>query len=90
MGGRVEMATEERSVTERLAEYAHEAWSGWMNYMFEKSLLYPDGAVLISKELAARWRRQANIEYNDLPEDEKDSDREEARRMITIFCKKQG
>ncbi len=84
------MGTEERSVTERLAEYAHEAWSGWMKYMFGKSSLYVDGTVVIPEELVSRWGRQMNTKYEDLPEKEKNSDREEARRMITIFCKKQG
>ncbi len=28
---------------EKLAEYAHEAWSGWMRYLFEKSERNPDG-----------------------------------------------
>ena len=90
MGGRVEMATEERSVTERLAEYAHEAWSGWMKYMFEKSSMDSDGSIVIPPELVMRWNRQMTTKYKDLPEDEKNSDRQEARRMVAIFCKKQG
>ncbi|KKK51638.1 hypothetical protein LCGC14_3112950 [marine sediment metagenome] len=84
------MATEERSVTERLAEYAHEAWSGWMKYMFEKSSMDSDGSIVIPPELVMRWNRQMTTKYKDLPEDEKNSDRQEARRMVAIFCKKQG
>lgn len=77
------------SVTERLAEYAHEAWSGWMRYMFKKGTLMGNGALVIPKELAIRWNRQMTTGYKDLPEEEKNSDRQEARKMITIFCKKQ-
>jgi hypothetical protein len=30
-------------VKEKLAAYAHKAWSDWMEYLFEKSTLNPDG-----------------------------------------------
>lgn len=76
-------------VREALAEYAHEAWAGWMKYMFEKmhavnhdgentSLVMPSWAV-------ERWQRQMNTSYADLPEEEKASDREEADRMLAIL-----
>ena len=71
-------------IIEKLAEYAHDAWSGWMDYMFKKSE-HNDGSVIIPKELAERWARQAGTAYKDLPENEKESDREEARRMISIM-----
>ena len=79
------------SVTERLAEYAHEAWSGWIKYMFEKCSVLEGGkgALIIPPWAVERWARQAGAPYGVLPEDEKDSDRQEARRMIAIFCKKQ-
>jgi hypothetical protein len=72
------------SLTEGLAFYAHDAWSGWMKYLFEKSTRNPDGSVTIPKELVDRWTRQMNIEYDRLPENEKESDRKEARKMMEI------
>lgn len=87
-GELVELA--DSSVSERLAEYAHEAWSGWMKYMFKKCSFPSDGTVIIPKELADRWHMQMTTPYMDLPDEMKDSDRQEARRMIAIFCKKQG
>lgn len=80
---------------EVLAEYAHEAWSGWMKYMLgkaepihrlkegtergvEKCLLIPEWAV-------ERWTRQMNMSYAELPENEKQSDREEADKMLAIM-----
>ncbi len=77
---------------EALAEYAHKAWAGWMEYLFEKSIPYKcgevqgyEGAVLIPKWAVDRWKRQMTTAYCDLPEAEKDSDREEAKKNIEIF-----
>lgn len=69
---------------ENLAEYAHEAWSGWMRYMFSKSREDPYGDVTIPRQLAQRWRRQMKTSYAELPEDEKGSDRDEADKMLAI------
>lgn len=74
---------------EALAEYAHEAWSGWMNYMFSKCLnsSLVDGDLVIPKEFVQRWMRQASTGYNQLPEEEKPSDREQADKILTIIGK---
>lgn len=69
---------------EALAEYAHKAWSGWVGYMFEKGSLSFTGELVIPKEFAIRWNRQMSTAYKDLPENEKESDREEARAMLEI------
>jgi len=79
--------TKEERLVEALAAYAHEAWAGWMNYLFGKCeradcassfLVIPEWAVL-------RWKRQAETKYADLPEQEKESDRKEAREMLRII-----
>lgn len=75
------------ALREGLAEYAHEAWSGWVRYMFEKSYEARDGRVEIPPELAERWTRQMNTPFADLPESEKESDRLEADRMIEVMDK---
>jgi len=72
---------------EKLAEYAHKAWSGWMQYLFEKSTENEDGTVTIPKWAVDRWKRQANTDYKDLPESEKVSDREEARKIMDTLEK---
>jgi len=69
---------------EPLAEYAHEAWSGWMKYLFGKSLTMMGGGVCIPVDLVSRWTRQMSTPYDDLSEEEKDSDRKEARRILAI------
>jgi hypothetical protein len=67
---------------EDLAELAHEQWSGWMEYLFEKGEFNPDGTFTIPKWAVDRWTRQMNTQYEDLPEEEKESDRVEARKML--------
>ena len=69
---------------EALAAYAHEAWSGWMEYLFSKSTTNADGSITIPPDLVARWLRQIGTAYIDLPEAEKDSDRIEADKMLDI------
>ena len=67
---------------ERLAEEAHNAWSGWMRYLFEKSITNDDGTCTIPVWAVERWTRQMNTPYADLPESEKESDRTEAKRYL--------
>jgi hypothetical protein len=70
--------------SELLAAYAHNAWSRWMRYVFEQGIEQSDG-VLIPHALVERWKRQMETPYEQLPEDEKASDREEAVIIQTIF-----
>lgn len=70
---------------EKLADYAHDAWSGWMKYMFDKAHVQADGSMLIPVGLASRWTRQMHRSYSELPPDEKASDVEEADRIIEIM-----
>lgn len=64
----------EEILVEALAKYAHDAWSGWMKYQIGRS----------KHEFLARWIRQMNTEYKDLPEEEKESDRAEARKILAL------
>lgn len=72
-------------VRERLAAYAHNAWSGWMIWLFSKSRYNEeDGTVTIPAELVSRWKRQMGASYSQLSVAEQESDRQEADRMIKI------
>lgn len=77
----------EENLREKLADYAHVAWSGWMKYMFEKSALQPNGDMVVPKWAVDRWKRQANTPYPELSENEKTSDRCEADRILTTMKK---
>lgn len=74
---------------EKLAALAHESWSGWMQYLFNRtqrsSRLAPGHECVISHEDAKRWQRQMNTPYADLPESEKASDRAEADKMLAVL-----
>lgn len=69
---------------EKLAELAHNQWAGWMEYLFLKSKQV-DGCVIIPAWAVDRWRRQVATRYSDLSEDEKNSDRNEADRFLSLF-----
>jgi hypothetical protein len=72
-------------LVERLANYAHEAWSGWVKYQFEKGVINQDGTFTMPKWAVDRWQRQMNTPYAELPEEEKNSDRLEADKMVECF-----
>jgi hypothetical protein len=76
---------DEDTMIEKLAEYAHSAWSGWMKYQRKKSKESKIGEIIVPKDSAERWERQMNTEYNKLPEKEKESDRDEAKKILKIF-----
>ena len=79
---------------EDLAEYAHDAWAGWMKYMFSKGEIISgtdsEGKAftrcVIPTWAVERWMRQMNTPYAELPESEKESDRDEADKMLEIVC----
>ena len=70
---------------ELLADYAHEAWSGWMSYLFTKCVREDDGTATMPAWAVARWTRQAATPYCDLPEEDKPLDRAEADRILAVL-----
>ena len=60
---------------ERLADLEHEQWAHWTRYMLDN----------LTPENTERWRRQIDTPYADLSEQEKESDREWARRVVALF-----
>ncbi|KKN77508.1 hypothetical protein LCGC14_0359230 [marine sediment metagenome] len=69
---------------EKVADKMHEAWSGWMAYIFRKSKVNPDGTITIPQWAVKRWSKQVDTWYKDLPENMKDSDREEADKILAL------
>lgn len=65
---------DENKLRERLAELCHKQWLGWMEYLFGKSTsLFTWGSYILFKDVK-RWQRQIRTKYEDLSEQEKDSD----------------
>jgi len=73
------------NIREQLAALAHEQWSGWMQYLFSKCERSLSQQVVIPYWAVERWRRQMTTPYADLSEEEKNSDREEADKMLAII-----
>ena len=67
-----------------LAQYAHDAWSGWMQYLFTKGRLNKSGSFTIKKDSVDRWQRQMNTSFYDLPQEEKESDFAEASTILDL------
>ena len=71
---------------EQLAAYAHDAaWSGWMSYMFGNGTFNADGTWTMPAWAVDRWMCQMTTLYADLTEQEKNSDRDEADKMLQII-----
>lgn len=73
---------------EQIAALAHEQWAGWMRYLFsrcEKLQSGPyTGGLVMPREWVDRWHRQVETPYAALSEAEKNSDREEADRVLAL------
>ena len=70
---------------EALAALAHKQWVLWMEVLFIKGTFNEDGTWTMPARAVERWKRQMNTPYDDLPEREKDTDREEASRVLQVF-----
>lgn len=73
------------ALIEELAGIEHERWSHWQRYVHGKAIRQPDGSLILPAELVERWERQFGSRYEDLPEDEKESDREQVRRYLPVL-----
>jgi hypothetical protein len=84
------IATDDGAVScrllEELADSEHDRWSGWMRHVFGKSHMVL-GWCIIPRPLVKCWMRQMDTSYCELSQLEKDSDRREANRTISIVTK---
>ena len=70
---------------EKIAQLAHEQWSGWMDYLFSKGVFNPDGTWTMPVEFVERWQRQARTPYAELSSPEQDSNRKEADKFLAVL-----
>jgi hypothetical protein len=74
-----------RQLREALAELAHEQWAGWMESLFQ---IYDGKHPQWNWNGSCQhWRKQVDTPYAELSEEEKDSDRREADRMLDVFSR---
>lgn len=71
---------------EKLTALCQSQWSGWMRYLFEKGISNDDGTWTMPSWAVERWKRQVEVSYADLPENEKNTDRREADKFIKLIC----
>jgi len=70
---------------ETVAAVQHEIWSHWMKYLFSQCPKLGVGVTFtryIPAVKVARWRRQMNTPYAELSEEEKNSDRDQAKKVM--------
>lgn len=73
------------SIIEGIANYEHDRWSRWQKYLFSKSIKNKDGSFTIPKEYVERWTKQMNTTYYELPHNEQESDKKEAKRILNVI-----
>lgn len=83
---RLSDALQSKDLLEALAATEHERWSHWQRYLHSKCIRTTDGSLTIPAELVERWTTQMCTPYSELPDEEKESDREQVRRYLPIIA----
>ena len=75
----------DNKLREALAEVSHEIWAHWMRYLFSVCDMDDQQNMVIPLYNAMRWDKQIVADYADLTEREKDSDREQADKILVVL-----
>ncbi len=75
----------EQELIEQLADKEHAGWAHWQAYLFSVCERASDGSMSIPTALVKRWQRQIDTPYVQLSEREKQSDRNEAAKILPII-----
>ena len=78
----VEAVLYSEAVLNSLAAIEHERWAHWQKYLHEQCEPQDDGSLRIPAELVARWKRQLETPFAELPDSEQESDREQVLRYL--------
>lgn len=76
------------SLREALAAESHKIWASWMEYLFKVCPINENGEAVISAYSVERWHRQIATPYSELSEKEKDSDREQADKILKVISER--
>jgi len=88
----------ENELEEQLAALFHRVWTHWMKFMCSRAArrrakgvwTLPEPRPVVFELLyedVARWERQMETSYEELSEDEKDSDRHQAHKVMKVLDK---
>ena len=72
---------------ENLASIEHSRWSHWQRFMHGECVKNDDGSLTIPADLVQKWERQIDTKYEELSEEEKDSDREQVDKYLPLIEK---
>lgn len=72
---------------EEIASIVHDIWAHWQSYLHDQCEKQLDGSLKIPKDLVEHWNEQIKLDYNQLSEDDKKSDIEQALKYKKIFLK---
>lgn len=75
---------------EALADISHDIWVHWMRWQFSVCTRNDDGSLTIPADKVERWQRQIDTPYAELSEREKDSDREQADKILGVLISPKG
>ena len=70
---------------EELASLSHDIWASWMVHLFSCCNKVGDGCMEIPRNEVDKWMRQINTPYEQLQEYEKESDRDQADKIIKLL-----
>lgn len=79
------MIDEKQDRREQIAALQHEIWAHWMRYLFTCCEGNEDGSMTIPVDKVARWRRQIDTPYSELTDRERESDLEQADKIVKIL-----
>jgi hypothetical protein len=72
---------------EELAAVEHGRWAHWQEYVHQQCQRLDDGSLVIPAHLVSRWEKQIDTPYDQLSEQEKQSDREQVERVLPILAR---
>lgn len=75
----------DKNLLELLSAQEHQRWASWQKYLHEKCIKNEDGSLTIPKESVDWWEMEIKTSYNNLTEEQKESDRNEVRPVINII-----
>lgn len=72
----------DKDLIELLSKKEHDRWAKWQKHVHSCCTSNEDGSLTIPKEKVDRWERQIKTDYDNLSEQEKDSDRRQVLETL--------